>query len=52
MQQTEGRFLVLVRQPHRQKTTLDGAVLLEPRAGVIGQSPPQIRHHYEGASTI
>ncbi|MEH1803760.1 MAG: hypothetical protein ACYTXT_19290 [Nostoc sp.] len=36
-----GVFLVLVRQPHRQKTTLDGAVLLEPRSGVIGRLPTQ-----------
>ncbi|MEH1795678.1 MULTISPECIES: hypothetical protein [unclassified Nostoc] len=36
-----GDFLVLVRQPHRQKTRLDGAVLLEPRSGVIGRSPTQ-----------
>ncbi|WP_375470508.1 hypothetical protein [uncultured Nostoc sp.] len=40
---SRGDFLVLVRQPHRQKTTLDGAVLLEPRSGVIGRSPLQIR---------
>ncbi|WP_414515945.1 hypothetical protein [Nostoc sp. PCC 9305] len=31
-----GDFLVLVRQLHRQKTTLDSAAFLELRSGVIG----------------